>query len=332
MSRPLSNPVDDELEISRLRALLLAAGIDPDTRSPPSLAISAECDVLQQENARLRDEAARTTGTYRLALSLGQAQLVASRAELERVDVILQSAVDFAIIATDLQGEITIWNEGAARILGWDAAEIEGQSARVIFTPEDCAESILGSRDVRGLGPGPSRRRTLAPAQGWLPLLRQRHNDAAARRGRPDGRISQDPARPNGAPPGGGAAARERGLYPVHRGGEPGLHPGPRSSRVHRNDQRQRACPPRSILAGSAPRAALDRFLGRRQSACAGSPALGCGRRDGLFSRPRADARRRAALVGRRSDTASRPWGAAAPRSRRLPRRYGEPRGGPAGG
>ncbi len=154
MPSPLSKAVDDELEISRLRALLLAAGIDPDARSPPSLAISAELDLLRQENARLRDEAACATGTYRLALSLGQARLVASKAELERVDAILQSAVDFAIIATDLDGEITIWNEGAARILGWEAAEVEGRSARVIFTPEDCAESVPETEMFEALAGG----------------------------------------------------------------------------------------------------------------------------------------------------------------------------------
>ncbi len=35
---------------------------------------------------------------------------------------IIESAVDFAIIATDCTGRVTEWNTGAERILGWSAA------------------------------------------------------------------------------------------------------------------------------------------------------------------------------------------------------------------
>jgi len=54
---------------------------------------------------------------------------------------IFESAVDFAIIATDCDGRITDWNTGAERILGWSAAEMQGELADRIFTPEDRLES-----------------------------------------------------------------------------------------------------------------------------------------------------------------------------------------------
>ena len=54
---------------------------------------------------------------------------------------IFESAVDFAIIATDRDGRITDWNTGAERILGWSAAEMQGELAERIFTPEDRVES-----------------------------------------------------------------------------------------------------------------------------------------------------------------------------------------------
>ena len=53
---------------------------------------------------------------------------------------IFEIAVDFAIIAMDRQGNITDWNYGAQRILGWSAQEIRGNPVSVIFMPEDQAE------------------------------------------------------------------------------------------------------------------------------------------------------------------------------------------------
>ena len=52
---------------------------------------------------------------------------------------IVESAIDFAIIATDVDGRVTDWNRGAAAIFGWPAQEMLGQSLERIFTPEDFA-------------------------------------------------------------------------------------------------------------------------------------------------------------------------------------------------
>src|SRR5947207_665366 len=49
---------------------------------------------------------------------------------------ILDSSTEFAIILTDTQGHITIWNEGGHRIMGWTSEEMVGQSLHRIFTPE----------------------------------------------------------------------------------------------------------------------------------------------------------------------------------------------------
>ncbi|KPH05049.1 PAS domain S-box protein (plasmid) [Rhizobium acidisoli] len=60
-----------------------------------------------------------------------------SRARERFLEAILQSAIEYAIIAVDLDGLVTTWNEGARRILGWDETEIIGQPVSVIFTEED---------------------------------------------------------------------------------------------------------------------------------------------------------------------------------------------------
>jgi PAS domain S-box-containing protein len=52
---------------------------------------------------------------------------------------ILDSPVDFAIIATDLQGRVTRWNTGAKNVLGWSESEMLGQTIDCFFTPEDRA-------------------------------------------------------------------------------------------------------------------------------------------------------------------------------------------------
>ncbi len=50
---------------------------------------------------------------------------------------IFDSAVDFAIIATSVDGLVTDWNAGAERLLGWSAEEMRGQPPDRFFTPED---------------------------------------------------------------------------------------------------------------------------------------------------------------------------------------------------
>ncbi len=55
----------------------------------------------------------------------------------QRHRMILNSAVDYAVMALDLDGLVTEWSEGAHRILGWTAAEMLGRPAAMIFTAED---------------------------------------------------------------------------------------------------------------------------------------------------------------------------------------------------
>lgn len=60
-------------------------------------------------------------------LATGQARLAA----------ILESAADFAILTSDLDGLVTSWSKGAANVLGWPEGEALGRPAHMIFTPED---------------------------------------------------------------------------------------------------------------------------------------------------------------------------------------------------
>lgn len=53
-----------------------------------------------------------------------------------------ESVNDFGVFALDLEGRVTTWNVGAQRIFGYSATELIGQSADVLFTPEDRASNV----------------------------------------------------------------------------------------------------------------------------------------------------------------------------------------------
>ena len=91
--------------------------------------------------APIRDEAGGVGGVFCACHETTQ-QVVSQRERREAEALnrqILDSAVDYAIVATDLDGLVTRWNEGARRIFGWDDQEILGETIDLIFTSDDRA-------------------------------------------------------------------------------------------------------------------------------------------------------------------------------------------------
>jgi PAS domain S-box-containing protein len=64
------------------------------------------------------------------------ARVQAEKSE-KRYHTVFASAVDYAIVVMDHQGNVTDWSEGASRILNWTKEEMLGKSIDLIFTPED---------------------------------------------------------------------------------------------------------------------------------------------------------------------------------------------------
>lgn len=60
----------------------------------------------------------------------------------ELMRLALDAALDLAVLAQDGNGKVTAWNVGAGHLLGYDTAEIIGQPADIIFTPEDQAAGV----------------------------------------------------------------------------------------------------------------------------------------------------------------------------------------------
>jgi two-component system CheB/CheR fusion protein len=57
----------------------------------------------------------------------------------EQFRMLVDSVHDYALFQMDLNGNITSWNAGAERVLGYTEQEILGEPGRILFTPEDVA-------------------------------------------------------------------------------------------------------------------------------------------------------------------------------------------------
>jgi PAS domain S-box-containing protein len=82
------------------------------------------------------------TATYDQAREVAEAKSVlaveaAHRESDERYRLILEGATDYAIMATDLDDKVTIWNAGAQQILGWPATDLIGRAFPEIWTVGD---------------------------------------------------------------------------------------------------------------------------------------------------------------------------------------------------
>ncbi len=76
-------------------------------------------------------------------------------ASVERYRQILNSAIETGIITMDRDGLVTSWSVGATRILGWDEADMLGQSLEHIFPPETGAAQLateIAEAESRGRG------------------------------------------------------------------------------------------------------------------------------------------------------------------------------------
>lgn len=60
----------------------------------------------------------------------------------KRMNIVAESTRDYAIITFDDQGRVTSWNTGAERIFGVGEADMLGQPAETLYTPEDRAAGV----------------------------------------------------------------------------------------------------------------------------------------------------------------------------------------------
>lgn len=92
----------------------------------------------------IRDERGQITGVFVQGVDVtarieGEAAMRALDAHSRQV---IDSATDYAILATDLQGRITHWNAGAQLILGWSERQMRGHTTERLFTEQDIANGV----------------------------------------------------------------------------------------------------------------------------------------------------------------------------------------------
>ena len=92
-----------------------------------------------------------------------------ARQEAERFSSVLRAATEQSIIGTDVDGLITVFNEGAERMLGYDAEEVVGHETPALI--HDPPEVAARAREL-GVSPGfevlvAAARRNLAETREW---------------------------------------------------------------------------------------------------------------------------------------------------------------------
>jgi len=78
----------------------------------------------------------------------------ALRSSEERLRLVVDNAVDFAIFSTDLDGRVTSWNSGAERLLGYSEDQVIGHNVELIFTEEDRHDGVPAQELRRALAEG----------------------------------------------------------------------------------------------------------------------------------------------------------------------------------
>lgn len=94
---------------------------------------------LHKSVSVLTDEAGQPNSALIVCTDISERKFTeaALRDSEERLRLVLENAVDYAIFSLDLQRRVTSWNTGAQRLLGYTECEILGHPADVIFTHED---------------------------------------------------------------------------------------------------------------------------------------------------------------------------------------------------
>jgi PAS domain S-box-containing protein len=111
--------------------------------------------------------------------AVGEAPLAAAGL----VESVLQASTEYSIIGKDLQGKILLWNEGAHRIYGYEAAEIVGVNAGMLHTAADVAAGkpaeIIATALNAGKWEGVIERKRKDASRFWARLVVTPRYDAA---------------------------------------------------------------------------------------------------------------------------------------------------------
>ena len=100
---------------------------------------SGPCHIVDVVFQPCKDDAGRVNGIFVQGLDLTPQVALERHLSLTeaRHRQIMDSARDYAIIAFDMDGLVTLWNRGAEEILGWHESQVLGQHGEVLYLDDD---------------------------------------------------------------------------------------------------------------------------------------------------------------------------------------------------
>ena len=141
--------------IGRSMSMLVGDGVQEQSRLMDQIAAGRSVENFETVRRRkngsevhvaltlspIQDPAGRVLAGTAIARDITgtRAAAEALRESEERLRLIVENAVEYAIFSTDLERRVTSWNPGAERLLGFSSEEMLGESGDLIFTPEDRA-------------------------------------------------------------------------------------------------------------------------------------------------------------------------------------------------
>lgn len=101
--------------------------------------------VLSMRSTPVRDARGKTICVLGILYDITEQRRAAERLREseQRLQLLIDSALDYAIFMMDLESCIISWNRGAERLLGWSEDEAIGRSGALIFTPEDRGAGVF---------------------------------------------------------------------------------------------------------------------------------------------------------------------------------------------
>lgn len=114
---------------------------------------------LQSSVSLLTDQDGRPSGTLAVCSDVGERRAAeqARRESEERLRLMVENAVEYAIFSIDLESKVTAWSTGAQRLFGYREDEIIGRSAEVIFTEEDRQSGVPAAEMAKAIRDGIAR-------------------------------------------------------------------------------------------------------------------------------------------------------------------------------
>ena len=132
---PMRETLVQLLVVATASHAMTSRGMGPFAAAPDASVLRA--DLLMSCYALFICACALTAIPFALAVGVQRRETWKAQLEQTRVEQLVQSASGVAIIGTDAEGRIDLFNPGAEQILGYDAGDVMGLAPSIVCTPRE---------------------------------------------------------------------------------------------------------------------------------------------------------------------------------------------------